>query len=114
MVSRRWFDVFRLAGQTASRAVSLFLDGDVSFLPDNSFPSHIQLLEVCPCVDLCTRVTADILRLLFKWCHCLIVHFMMIRLTEYMFLSLETEHLQIQLYCRIIICIRHIVCIFHH
>lgn len=38
--------VFRLAGQTASRAVSLFLDGDVSFLPDNSFPSHLQLLKV--------------------------------------------------------------------
>uniref|UniRef100_A0A3Q4M9I6 MMS19 nucleotide excision repair protein n=1 Tax=Neolamprologus brichardi TaxID=32507 RepID=A0A3Q4M9I6_NEOBR len=36
-----------LAGQTASRAVSLFLDGDVSFLPDNSFPSHMQLLKVC-------------------------------------------------------------------
>ncbi|XP_006807382.1 MMS19 nucleotide excision repair protein homolog [Neolamprologus brichardi] len=35
-----------LAGQTASRAVSLFLDGDVSFLPDNSFPSHMQLLKV--------------------------------------------------------------------
>ncbi|XP_056221346.1 MMS19 nucleotide excision repair protein homolog [Seriola aureovittata] len=34
-----------LAGQTASRAVSLFLDGDVSFLPDNSFPSQIQLLK---------------------------------------------------------------------
>eukprot|EP00066_Takifugu_rubripes_P000817 XP_003961580.1 PREDICTED: MMS19 nucleotide excision repair protein homolog [Takifugu rubripes] len=34
-----------LAGQTASRAVSLFLDGDVSFLPDNSFPSHLQLLK---------------------------------------------------------------------
>ncbi|XP_044035468.1 MMS19 nucleotide excision repair protein homolog isoform X1 [Siniperca chuatsi] len=34
-----------LAGQTASRAVSLFLEGDVSFLPDNSFPSHIQLLK---------------------------------------------------------------------
>ncbi|XP_031153770.1 MMS19 nucleotide excision repair protein homolog isoform X1 [Sander lucioperca] len=34
-----------LAGQTASRAVSLFLHGDVSFLPDNSFPSHIQLLK---------------------------------------------------------------------
>ncbi|XP_015819117.2 MMS19 nucleotide excision repair protein homolog isoform X3 [Nothobranchius furzeri] len=34
----------KLAGQTAARAVSLFLDGDVSFLPDNSFPSHIQLL----------------------------------------------------------------------
>ncbi|KAM4525603.1 MMS19 nucleotide excision repair protein homolog [Odontesthes bonariensis] len=34
-----------LAGQTVSRAVSLFLDGDVSFLPDNSFPSHIQLLQ---------------------------------------------------------------------
>lgn len=38
--------VFRLAGQTASRAVSLFLDGDVSFLPDNSFPSTLQLLKV--------------------------------------------------------------------
>lgn len=38
--------VFRLAGQTASRVVSLFLDGDVSFLPDNSFPSHLQLLKV--------------------------------------------------------------------
>ncbi|XP_023117868.2 MMS19 nucleotide excision repair protein homolog isoform X1 [Amphiprion ocellaris] len=34
-----------MAAQTASRAVSLFLDGDVSFLPDNSFPSHIQLLK---------------------------------------------------------------------
>uniref|UniRef100_A0A8D2ZZ38 MMS19 nucleotide excision repair protein n=1 Tax=Scophthalmus maximus TaxID=52904 RepID=A0A8D2ZZ38_SCOMX len=34
-----------LAGQTASRAVSLFLDDDVSFLPDNSFPSQIQLLK---------------------------------------------------------------------
>nr|XP_020471545.1 MMS19 nucleotide excision repair protein homolog [Monopterus albus]XP_020471546.1 MMS19 nucleotide excision repair protein homolog [Monopterus albus] len=34
-----------LAAQTASRTVSLFLDGDVSFLPDNSFPSHIQLLK---------------------------------------------------------------------
>ncbi|XP_045924540.1 MMS19 nucleotide excision repair protein homolog [Micropterus dolomieu] len=34
-----------LAGQTASRAVSLFLEGDVSFLPDNSFPSQIQLLK---------------------------------------------------------------------
>uniref|UniRef100_A0AAQ6IF49 MMS19 nucleotide excision repair protein n=1 Tax=Anabas testudineus TaxID=64144 RepID=A0AAQ6IF49_ANATE len=36
------FRVFRFAGQTASRAVSLFLDGDVSFLPDNSFPSNIH------------------------------------------------------------------------
>ncbi|XP_013882296.1 MMS19 nucleotide excision repair protein homolog [Austrofundulus limnaeus] len=34
-----------LAGQTASRVVSLFLDGDVTFLPDNSFPSHLQLLK---------------------------------------------------------------------
>ncbi|XP_068160952.1 MMS19 nucleotide excision repair protein homolog [Antennarius striatus] len=34
-----------LAGVTAGRAVSLFLQGDVSFLPDNSFPSHIQLLK---------------------------------------------------------------------
>ncbi|XP_067100603.1 MMS19 nucleotide excision repair protein homolog [Osmerus mordax] len=34
-----------LASQTASRAVSLFLDGDVSFLPDKAFPDHIQLLK---------------------------------------------------------------------
>ncbi|XP_059180991.1 MMS19 nucleotide excision repair protein homolog isoform X2 [Centropristis striata] len=34
-----------LAGQTASRVVSLFLDGDVSFLPDNSFPSQVKLLQ---------------------------------------------------------------------
>ncbi|XP_061561738.1 MMS19 nucleotide excision repair protein homolog isoform X1 [Phycodurus eques] len=34
----------KLAGQTAERFVSLFLDGDVSFLPGNSFPSHIKLL----------------------------------------------------------------------
>uniref|UniRef100_A0A671TVJ1 MMS19 nucleotide excision repair protein n=1 Tax=Sparus aurata TaxID=8175 RepID=A0A671TVJ1_SPAAU len=40
------FHVSRLAEKTASRAVSLFLDGDVSFLPDNSFPSDIQLLKV--------------------------------------------------------------------
>uniref|UniRef100_A0A3P9QBF3 MMS19 nucleotide excision repair protein n=1 Tax=Poecilia reticulata TaxID=8081 RepID=A0A3P9QBF3_POERE len=33
------------AEQTASRVVSLFLDGDVSFLPDNSFPLHVQLLQ---------------------------------------------------------------------
>ncbi|XP_077358963.1 MMS19 nucleotide excision repair protein homolog [Festucalex cinctus] len=33
-----------LASQTAVRFVSLFLDGDVSFLPGNSFPSHIKLL----------------------------------------------------------------------
>uniref|UniRef100_A0A671TXN1 MMS19 nucleotide excision repair protein n=1 Tax=Sparus aurata TaxID=8175 RepID=A0A671TXN1_SPAAU len=39
------FHVSRLAEKTASRAVSLFLDGDVSFLPDNSFPSDIQLLK---------------------------------------------------------------------
>uniref|UniRef100_A0A665UXN3 MMS19 nucleotide excision repair protein n=1 Tax=Echeneis naucrates TaxID=173247 RepID=A0A665UXN3_ECHNA len=32
---------------TASKAVSLFLHGDVSFLPDNSIPSHVQLLKVC-------------------------------------------------------------------
>uniref|UniRef100_A0A673Y7I5 MMS19 nucleotide excision repair protein n=1 Tax=Salmo trutta TaxID=8032 RepID=A0A673Y7I5_SALTR len=30
----------------SSRAVSLFLDGDVSFLPENAFPSQIQLLKV--------------------------------------------------------------------
>lgn len=35
----------KLAEETASKAVSLFLNGDVSFLPDNSFPSHIQLLK---------------------------------------------------------------------
>uniref|UniRef100_A0A8C7H2N7 MMS19 nucleotide excision repair protein n=1 Tax=Oncorhynchus kisutch TaxID=8019 RepID=A0A8C7H2N7_ONCKI len=35
-----------LAGQTASRAVSLFLDGDVSFLPENTIPAQIQLLKV--------------------------------------------------------------------
>ncbi|XP_024242307.2 MMS19 nucleotide excision repair protein homolog isoform X2 [Oncorhynchus tshawytscha] len=35
----------QLAGQTASRAVSLFLDGDMSFLPENAFPSQIQLLK---------------------------------------------------------------------
>ncbi|KAM8836399.1 MMS19 nucleotide excision repair protein homolog isoform 4-T4 [Spinachia spinachia] len=34
-----------LAEQTATRLVSLFLDGDVSFLPDNSFPSNLQLLK---------------------------------------------------------------------
>ncbi|CAL8284658.1 unnamed protein product [Merluccius merluccius] len=34
-----------LAGQTASRMVSLFLEGDVSFLCDDSFPPHIQLLK---------------------------------------------------------------------
>lgn len=45
------FNVVRLAGQTASRAVSLFLEGDVSFLPDNSFPSQIQLLKVCMCME---------------------------------------------------------------
>ncbi|KAM4716212.1 MMS19 nucleotide excision repair protein homolog isoform 2-T2 [Anableps anableps] len=33
------------AEQTASRAVSLFLDGDVSFLPDNFVPSRVQLLQ---------------------------------------------------------------------
>ncbi|KAG7506860.1 MMS19 nucleotide excision repair-like [Solea senegalensis] len=35
----------QLAAQTAKRTVALFLDDDVSFLPDNSFPSHIQLLK---------------------------------------------------------------------
>ncbi|XP_029953544.1 MMS19 nucleotide excision repair protein homolog [Salarias fasciatus] len=34
-----------LAAQTAASAVALFLDGDVSFLPDNSFPSNIRLLK---------------------------------------------------------------------
>uniref|UniRef100_A0A665UXQ1 MMS19 nucleotide excision repair protein n=1 Tax=Echeneis naucrates TaxID=173247 RepID=A0A665UXQ1_ECHNA len=44
------FHVIRLAGETASKAVSLFLHGDVSFLPDNSIPSHVQLLKVFLCV----------------------------------------------------------------
>ncbi|XP_028975965.2 MMS19 nucleotide excision repair protein homolog [Esox lucius] len=35
----------QLAGRTALRSVSLFLDGDVSFLPENAFPSQIQLLK---------------------------------------------------------------------
>ena len=30
----------------ASRAVSLFLEDDVSFLSDNSLPPHIHLLKV--------------------------------------------------------------------
>ncbi|XP_016150386.1 MMS19 nucleotide excision repair protein homolog [Sinocyclocheilus grahami] len=33
------------ASRMASQAVSLFLDGDVSFLPENAFPSQIQLLQ---------------------------------------------------------------------
>lgn len=47
------FHDVRLAGQTASRAVSLFLDGDVSFLLNNSFPSNIQLLKVCDQTWIC-------------------------------------------------------------
>uniref|UniRef100_A0A3B3ZVU5 MMS19 nucleotide excision repair protein n=1 Tax=Periophthalmus magnuspinnatus TaxID=409849 RepID=A0A3B3ZVU5_9GOBI len=35
----------KLAEETAFKAVSLFLNGNVSFLPDNSFPSNIQLLK---------------------------------------------------------------------
>uniref|UniRef100_A0A673GQF2 MMS19 nucleotide excision repair protein n=1 Tax=Sinocyclocheilus rhinocerous TaxID=307959 RepID=A0A673GQF2_9TELE len=34
-----------LTSRMASQAVSLFLDGDVSFLPENAFPSQIQLLQ---------------------------------------------------------------------
>lgn len=55
------FHFFRLAGQTASRAVSLFLDGDVSFLPDNSFPSHIQLLKVCDWVNCNSNIASSYL-----------------------------------------------------
>uniref|UniRef100_A0A6Q2XQA3 MMS19 nucleotide excision repair protein n=1 Tax=Esox lucius TaxID=8010 RepID=A0A6Q2XQA3_ESOLU len=33
------------SAHTALRSVSLFLDGDVSFLPENAFPSQIQLLK---------------------------------------------------------------------
>uniref|UniRef100_A0A8B9HN32 MMS19 nucleotide excision repair protein n=1 Tax=Astyanax mexicanus TaxID=7994 RepID=A0A8B9HN32_ASTMX len=35
-----------LAAKMAAQVVSLFLDGDVSFLPDNAYPSQIQLLKV--------------------------------------------------------------------
>uniref|UniRef100_A0A3Q1FMF3 MMS19 nucleotide excision repair protein n=1 Tax=Acanthochromis polyacanthus TaxID=80966 RepID=A0A3Q1FMF3_9TELE len=49
---------------TASRAASLFLDGDVSFLPDNSFPSHIQLLKVCCCM--CAHVYVARCHKIFK------------------------------------------------
>ncbi|KAI5609725.1 mMS19 nucleotide excision repair protein-like [Silurus asotus] len=34
------------ATRMAAQAVSLFLDGDVSWLPENAYPSNIQLLEV--------------------------------------------------------------------
>lgn len=52
------FPVIRLAVQTTSRVVALFLDGDVSFLPDNSFPSKIQLLKlVCKPVSVCLAVS---------------------------------------------------------
>uniref|UniRef100_A0AAR2LTI7 MMS19 nucleotide excision repair protein n=1 Tax=Pygocentrus nattereri TaxID=42514 RepID=A0AAR2LTI7_PYGNA len=37
---------FRLATQMAVQVVSLFLNGDVSFLPENAYPSQIQLLKV--------------------------------------------------------------------
>uniref|UniRef100_A0AAY4CS34 MMS19 nucleotide excision repair protein n=1 Tax=Denticeps clupeoides TaxID=299321 RepID=A0AAY4CS34_9TELE len=37
------------ASLMASRAVRLFLDGDVSFLPENAFPSNLQLLKVNSC-----------------------------------------------------------------
>ncbi|KAL1263819.1 hypothetical protein QQF64_004174 [Cirrhinus molitorella] len=33
------------ASRMATQTVSLFLDGDVSFLPENAFPSKIQLLQ---------------------------------------------------------------------
>ncbi|KAF4085446.1 hypothetical protein AMELA_G00118080 [Ameiurus melas] len=33
------------ATQMAAQVVSLFLDGDVAFLPENAYPSQIQLLE---------------------------------------------------------------------
>ncbi|XP_066522374.1 MMS19 nucleotide excision repair protein homolog isoform X2 [Hoplias malabaricus] len=34
-----------LAAQTAAQFVSLFLDGETSFLPENTYPSQIQLLK---------------------------------------------------------------------
>lgn len=42
-----FFISYRSASRMAAQAVSLFLDGDVSFLPENAFPSQIQLLQVC-------------------------------------------------------------------
>uniref|UniRef100_A0A8C3PYS7 MMS19 nucleotide excision repair protein n=1 Tax=Chrysolophus pictus TaxID=9089 RepID=A0A8C3PYS7_CHRPC len=37
----------RLAAQSVSHVVPLFLDGEVSFLPQNSFPCAFQPFEVC-------------------------------------------------------------------
>uniref|UniRef100_A0A669QCT8 MMS19 nucleotide excision repair protein n=1 Tax=Phasianus colchicus TaxID=9054 RepID=A0A669QCT8_PHACC len=37
----------RLAAQSVSHVVPLFLDGEVSFLPQNSFPCSFQPFEVC-------------------------------------------------------------------
>ncbi|XP_015201878.2 MMS19 nucleotide excision repair protein homolog isoform X1 [Lepisosteus oculatus] len=37
-----------LAARTASMAVSFFLDGDLTFLPENNFPKHLQLLNKQP------------------------------------------------------------------
>uniref|UniRef100_A0A8C5H1F7 MMS19 nucleotide excision repair protein n=1 Tax=Gouania willdenowi TaxID=441366 RepID=A0A8C5H1F7_GOUWI len=59
------FNADRLAAQTADRLVSLFLDGDVSFLPDNSLPANICLLKVCVCV----RVQSQLVCLLMA-CVC--------------------------------------------
>lgn len=36
----------RLSAVTAARAVSLFLDGDVSFLQEDGLPSGLRLLRV--------------------------------------------------------------------
>lgn len=37
----------RLAAQSVSHVVPLFLDGEVSFLPQNSFPCSFQPFGVC-------------------------------------------------------------------
>ncbi|MEQ2171466.1 hypothetical protein GOODEAATRI_010966, partial [Goodea atripinnis] len=71
------FRVTRFAEQMASRAVSLFLDGDVSFLPDNSFPSHIQLLQVAKALllryhPLFSVLTDKVKSLTNALCQCLI------------------------------------------
>ncbi|KAG7325439.1 hypothetical protein KOW79_011755 [Hemibagrus wyckioides] len=34
------------AAHMAAQAISLFLDGDVSFLPENAYPNQIQLLQI--------------------------------------------------------------------
>uniref|UniRef100_A0A452VBM6 MMS19 nucleotide excision repair protein n=1 Tax=Ursus maritimus TaxID=29073 RepID=A0A452VBM6_URSMA len=42
-----------LAAQSVARIVPLFLDGDISFLPENSFPCRFQPFQVRVCVSSC-------------------------------------------------------------